>query len=182
MHKRSKFKACKNCQKPVIPEDKNCPYCGFKVKKEVLPKLIIGVLVLTLFGSLAIPTTSKLEKEREKIANASVDVVNIRELAKILTNKNAQADIEIQNKVREIEGKIVELQLQVFVATYMSDYYRIVTIPSSGTPRTLLTLYPKNKAESDFLKNIKPGQTIKIKGKIKGTYLKSIKIDPAFLI
>ena len=64
----------------------------------------------------------------------------------------------------------------------MSDYYRIVTIPSAGIPGTLLTLYPKNKKESKYLKNIKPGHTIKIKGKIKGTYLKRLKIDPAFLI
>lgn len=176
MYRRSNLKPCKYCQKPVITEDKNCPYCGSKVKKDVLPKLIIGVLALTLFASLAIPTKSSLEKERDKIANASVDKVDIRELAKILDNKHA--DIEIQNKI----GKIVELKLQVFVATYMSDYYRIVTIPTADVPGTLLTLYPKNKKESEYLKNIKPGQTIKIKGKIKGAYLKSIKIDPAFLI
>jgi hypothetical protein len=180
MYKRSNLKPCKNCQKPTISEEKYCPYCGSKLKKDVLPKLIIGVLVLTLFGSLAIPTKSNLEKEREKIASAPVDTVNVRELAKILDNKHA--DIEILNKIGKIEGKIVELQLQVFVATYMSDYYRIVTIPSAGIPGTLLTLYPKNKKESEYLENIKPGYTIKIKGKIKGTYLKSIKIDPAFII
>jgi len=180
MYKRSKFKPCENCQKPVIPEDKNCPYCGFKVKKEVLPKLIIGVLILVLFGSLAIPSKSHLDKEIKKIANAPVDTVNIRELAKILGNKHA--DTEILNKIGKIEGKIVELQLQVFVSTYMSDYYRIVTIPSAGIPGTLLTLYPKNKKESEYLKNIKPGQTLKIKGKIEGTYKKRLKINPAFII
>ena len=176
MHRRSNLKPCKYCQKPVIPEDKNCPYCGAKVKKDLLPKLVIGSLLLVLLSSLAIPTKSSLDKEREKILNASLDKINIRELATILDDKNA--DIEIQNKI----GKIVELQLQVFVATYMSDYYRIVTIPTAGVPGTLLTLYPKNKKESEYLKNIKPGQPIKIKGKIKGAYLKSIKIDPAFLI
>ena len=70
MYKRSNLKPCKICLKPVIPEEKYCPYCGFKVKKDILPKLIIGVLVLTLFGSLAIPTKSNLEKEKDKIANA----------------------------------------------------------------------------------------------------------------
>ena len=180
MYPGTNLKPCKICLKPVNPEEKNCPYCGSKLKKDILPKLIIGVLVLTLFGSLAIPTKSNLEKEREKIANAPVDMVNVRELAKILDNKHA--DIEILNKIGKIEGKIVELQLQIFVATYMSDYYRIVTIPSAGIPGTLLTLYPRNKRESEYLKNIKPGHTIKIKGKIKGTYLKRLKIDPAFII
>jgi hypothetical protein len=43
-------------------------------------------------------------------------------------------------------------------------------------------LYPKNKAEADSIKSIGPGQTIKIRGKINGTYLGRIKIEPAFLI
>ena len=180
MYQRSNLKPCKICQKLVNPEEKNCPYCGSKLKKDILPKLIIGVLLLTLIGTLAIPSKSHIEKERKKIVNAPVNMVNVRELAKILDNKHA--DIEILNKIGKIEGKIVELQLQVFVATYMSDYYRIVTIPSAGIPGTLLTLYPKNKKEFEYFETIKPGHTIKIKGKIKGTYLKRLKIDPAFLI
>ena len=168
------------CLKPVNPEEKNCPYCGSKLKKALLPKLIIGVLLLTLIGSLAIPVKSDLEKEREKIVNAPVDMINVGELAKILENKNA--DVEILNNFGKIEGKIVELQLQVFVSTYMSDYYRVVTMPSAGFPSTLLSLYPKDKKESEYLKRIKPGQTIRIKGKIKGTLMKRIKIDPAFII
>ncbi len=150
------------------------------MKKDLLPKLIISVLFLTLIGSLAIPTKSKLQKEREKIASAPVDLIDIAELAKILDNKHAY--VEILNKIGKIEGKIVELQVQVFVATYMSDYYRVVTMPSAGVPATLLSLYPKNKKESEYLKRIKPGHTIRIKGKIKGTLMKRIKIDPAYII
>jgi hypothetical protein len=180
MYQRTNLKPCKICLKPVNPEEKNCPYCGSKLKKDLLPKLIIGVLALTLIGSLAIPKKSYLQKEREKIVNAPVNMVNVGELAKILDTKHV--DVEILNKIGKIEGKIVELQLQVFVATYMSDYYRIVTIPSAGIPGTLLSLYPKNKKESEYLKKIKPGHTIRIKGKIKGTLMKRIKIDPAFII
>ncbi len=178
MYQRHNFKPCKSCQNPIDPEEKHCPYCGYKLKKGVLPKFIIGLLVLSLFGSLAIPTNSNLEKKREKIASAPVDKVNFRELAKMLSN--IHTDPEILNK--KIEGKIVELQVQVFVASPMADYYRIVTIPSVGIPGTLLTIYPKDEKELDYLKSIKPEQTINIKGQIKGRFLKSIKIDPAFLI
>jgi hypothetical protein len=175
MFQRNRFRPCKNCQKPVLPQDKNCPYCGSPVGKDVLPKCVIGGLLLILISTLAIPSKSSLEKEREKIANAAVATVNIGDLF----HNDAGLGLD---KIGEFEGKIVELQLQVFVATYVSDHYRIVTIPSDGIPGTLLTLYPKNKAESDFLKHIKAGHTIKIRGKIKGTLLKRIKIDPAFLI
>ena len=176
MFQKSRFKPCKYCRKPVIPADKNCPYCGTPVGNNVLPKLIIGVLLLTLIITLAIPTENKLEKDRKNILNATVASIDMVDWAKNFNN------IELSNKTGEFEGKIVELQLQVFVATYLSDYFGIVTIPSDEIPGTYLMLYPKNRAEADFINSIRPGQTIKIKGKINGTYLKRIKIEPAFLI
>ena len=176
MFQKNRFKSCQHCQKPVIPADKNCPYCGTPVSKNVLPKLLIGVLLLTLIIAMAIPTKSKLEKERKNILNASVASVDMVEWAK---NFN---DIVQLNKIGDFEGKIVELQLQVFVATYLSDHFGIVTAPSDGIPGTYLMLYPRNEAETNFIKSIRPGQTIKIKGKVKGTYLQRIKIEPAFLI
>ena len=176
MFQRNRFKPCEKCQKPVLPEEKNCPYCGSPVKKDFLPKIVIGLLLLILLSTLAIPTKGKLEKERKKIVSAGAATVDMRNWAKNLNNK------ALSNKVGELEGKIVELQLQVFVATYLSDYFGIVTIPSDGIPGTYLMLYPKNEAEADFLKSIGQGQTIKIRGKVNGTYLKRIKIEPAFLI
>ena len=176
MFQKIKFKPCKYCQKPVIPADKNCPYCGTPLRNNVLPKLIIGVLLLTLIITFAIPTESKLEKDRKNILNATVASGDMADWAKNFNN------IELSNKIGEFEGKIIELQLQVFVATYLSDYFGIVTIPSDGIPGTYLMLYPKNEAEADFIKSIRHGQTIKIRGKVSGTYLKRIKIDPAFLI
>lgn len=176
MLQRNKFQPCKNCRKPLISKDKNCPYCGSPVKKDVFPKIVIGALLLILFSTLAIPSKSEFEKERKKIVGASAITVDIRDWSKNFSN------YELLNKISEIEGKIVELQLQVFVSTYMADYFGIVTIPSDGIPGTYLILYPNNKAEADLLKNIKAGQTIKIRGKVKGTYLRRIKIEPAFLI
>ena len=176
MFQKTRFQPCDNCQKPVISEDKNCPYCGSPVKRDFLPKIIIGLFLLILLSALAFPTKDKLEKERKKIVSAETATVNLGNWAKNLDNK------ALLNKIGELEGKIVELQLQVFVATYLSDYFGIVTIPSDGIPGTYLMLYPKDKTEIAFLKKIKAGQTIKIRGKVKGTYLKRIKIEPAFLI
>ena len=122
------------------------------------------------------PTKSKLEKERKKIVNATPAMVDMVDWANHLNN------MELSNKIGEFEGKIVELQLPVFVAIYLSDHFGIVTVPSDGIPGTYLILYPKNEAETDFIKSIKTGQMIKIRGKVKGTYLKRIKIEPAFLI
>lgn len=176
MFQKNRFKSCKHCQKSVIPADINCPYCGTPVGKNVLPKLLIGVLLLILTITVAIPKKSKLEKERKNILNATVASVDMVEWTRNFNN------IELLNTIGEFDGKIVELQLQIFVATYLSDHFGIVTAPSDGVPGTYLMLYPKNQAETDFIKSLRPGQTIKIKGKVKGAYLKRIKIEPAFLI
>ena len=182
MFQRSNFKPCKNCLKPVTRDEKICSYCGQKVKGELFPKLIIGLLILILFGSLAIPTKSNLEKERQKIANAPLDSVNSRELAKIFNNRNEHTDIEQLNKEIEITGKIIEWQLMGFVVTKTPDHYRIVTHPTSEVPGTLLTVFLQRDKDSRYLASLKPGYTIKIKGKITGTLQGRIKIDPAFLI
>lgn len=176
MFQKSRFKPCENCQQPVIPKEINCPYCGSPIKKDFLAKIVIGLLLLILLSTLAIPTKSKLEKERKKIVSAGATTVDVRNWAK---NQNSKA---LSNKIAELDGKIVELQLQVFVTTYLSDYFGIVTVPSEGVPGTYLMLYPKDSTETAFLKAIRPGQTIKIRGKVNGTYLKMIKIEPAFLI
>jgi hypothetical protein len=132
------------------------------VGKDLFPKLVIGGLLLILIGTLALPSKSRLEKEREKITNAAVATVNIHDLF----HNEVGTGLD---KIHKFEEKIVELQLQLFVATYMPDHYRVVTIPSDGIPGTLLTPYPKNKAESNFLRQIIARHMIRIRGKIKGT-------------
>lgn len=139
-------------------------------------------MILILFSTLAIPTKSNLKKERQKIATAAVDQVNSLELAKIFNNRREHTDSELLNKETEITGKIVEWQLKVFVITKMADHYRVVTYATTETPGTLLSVYPQSNKELRYLEGLKPGNTIKIKGKIEGTLQGRIKIDPAFLI
>ena len=182
MVQRSKLKPCKNCQKPVTRQEKICPYCGTESKKGFYPKLIIGIMVLILFSTLAIPTKNNLKKERQKIATAVVDQVNSLELAKIFNKRREHTDSELLNNEREITGKIIEWQLKVFVITKMPDHYRVVTHATTEAPGTLLTVYPQSNKELRYLEGLKPGNTIKIKGKIEGTLQGRIKIDPAFLI
>jgi hypothetical protein len=116
------------------------------------------------------------------ISEASVDQVNAAELAAVLGNKNSQNDPETQNKVKALTGKIVQWDLEVFVSTKMTDYYQMVTKPAAGVPGTLLKVYAQDNQQKNYLESIKPGNTIKIKGKISGLQQGRIKIDPAIII
>jgi hypothetical protein len=64
-------------------KDKNCPYCGSPLKKDFLPKMVIGLLLLILLSTLAIPTKGKLEKERKKIVSAEAATFDVRKRIKI---------------------------------------------------------------------------------------------------
>ena len=88
----------------------------------------------------------------------------------------------MQDKANEITGKIVQWELAVFVATKTTDCYQIVTTPTTHIPGTLLTVYPRNSQQQSYLDSIKPGSTIKVKGKISGIQQGRIKINPAFII
>jgi hypothetical protein len=116
------------------------------------------------------------------IADAPVDQIEAAEIAKICTSRNKNMNNSIESRGIKITGKIVQWELEVFVVTRSSDYYKIVTTPTFDAPGTLLTLYPQNNQQTIYLDNIRPGNKIKIKGKISGTQQGRIKINPAVII
>jgi len=118
----------------------------------------------------------------QKIAAAPVDQINAAELATLLNNQSTQNSPRTQDKVREITGKIVEWDLEVFVSTKSADCYQMVTKPTADAPGTLLKVYPRDNKEKNYLENIKPGNTIRVKGKITGLQQGRVKIDPAVII
>ena len=89
---------------------------------------------------------------------------------------------QIKSREEEITGKIVQWELEIFVVTRSSDYYKIVTKATSDAPGALLTLYPLDDQQIMYLDNIKPETSVKIKGKITGIQQGRIKINPAVII
>ena len=113
---------------------------------------------------------------------ASVDRVDAAELATLFNDRKLQMSQQAQKKAKEITGKIVQWDLEVFVVTKSAGCYQVVTKPSTSVPGTLLTVYPRNSQQQSYLDGIKPGFTIKIKGKISGIQQGRIKINPAFIL
>ena len=116
------------------------------------------------------------------IVVAPVDHVNALELATLFNDKKLLMSHQGQDKANEITGKIVQWELEVFVATKSTDCYQIVTKATTSIPGTLLTVYPRNSEQQSYLDSIKPGFTIQIKGKIAGIQQGRIKINPAVVI
>jgi len=173
---------CRSCGADFAKTVKACPHCGKKVQSGTLLMLIVGLGCLAMVAALALPVNEGQSDDMKLISEALVDQINAAELATVLGNKNSLNDPETRNKVKEITGKIVQWDLEVFVSTQTADYYQMVTTPTAGVPGTLLKVYPQDNQQKNYLKSIKPGNTIKIKGKISGLQQGRIKIDPAIII
>ena len=154
-----------------------------KIKSGLLFKLIISIGLLAIICTIAIPDPKdQLKKDIHKIENASSDRISASELASLLNGKNQDMISQTQISEKEIEGKIVEWKLEIMVVASLPDHYKVLTKPTSTHPGTLLTLYPQNNQQINYIANLQPGTEIKIKGKILGILQGRIKINPAILI
>jgi hypothetical protein len=182
MSQSSYLKVCRSCGEDFAKTVKACPHCGKKVQSGRVLMLIIGLGCLGLVATFAIPTNTGRLDSMKLIADAAVDQINTAELAAVFNNKQSPNDPATQNKVKEITGKIVQWDLEVFVSTKSVDSYQMVTKSTAAVPGTLVRLYPRNSQEKQYLETIKPGDQITIKGRISGFQQGRLKIDPAVVI
>ena len=182
MSQNSYLRVCRSCGEDFAKTMAACPHCGKKVQSGMLLMLIIGLGCLALVAAFAIPINKGRSDDMKIITEAAVDRINSAELATVFKNKKSPNDPGTQNKIKEITGKIVQWDLEVFVCTKAVDYYQMVTKPTANVPGTLLNVYPRNNQEKQYLEDIKPGYLITIKGKISGVRQGRIKIDPAIII
>ena len=182
MFEKSYSRRCTSCGNDFAKSAKECPFCGKKSNSGLFLKLIIGIGFLGIISTFAIPSPKDQSKDLNKIVVSPVDPISATELAKVLNDNNANMNNQIKSREKEIKGKIIQWELEIFVVTRSSDYYKIVTKATSDAPGALLTLYPKDDQQIVYLDNIKPGATVKIKGKITGIQQGRININPAVLI
>lgn len=182
MSQSSYLRMCRSCGADFAKTVKECPHCGKKVQSGAILMLIIGLGCLALVAAFALPAKKGPSNDMKIISEAVVDQINAAELAALLSAKNSRNDAGARNKIEEITGKIVQWDLEVFVATKTANCYQIVTKSSAGMPGTLLRVYPQDNQQNNYLDRLKPGNTIKVKGKIAGLQQGRIKIDPAVII
>ena len=181
MFEKSNLKKCKSCGQDFARTVNECPHCGQNMRTGLLLKLSIGIGALAVLCTFAIPVYNNPIKDRQRVLTQPVDPINASDLAKMFNKRHKPTNIQLENELKRIEGKVVQWQLPVFVVSSLPDYYSIVTKQNAEVPATLLTVYPSNDREKEYLESIKPGTTITIKGKIAGTLKGRIKINPAFL-
>ena len=182
MNQSNFLRVCKSCGEDFAKSVKECPHCGKKVQSGMFLMIIIGIGCLALAAAFAIPMGKDQPDDMKMVAISPADRLNKAELASLFNDRKMQSSLQVQQKAREIIGKIVQWELEVFVATKSADCYQVLTKPTKSAPGTLLTLFPRNSQQQGYLDSLKPGFTIRIKGRIAGFQQGRIKINPAFIL
>jgi hypothetical protein len=173
---------CKYCGEDFAKSIKECPHCGKKVQSGKLLLAIIGAGCLALAGAFAIPIQKSQPDDMKIVLTASADRVNPAELAALFNDSKIRTSPEAQRRAREIKGKIVQWDLEVFAVTNSAECYQVLTKSDTSVPGTLTTVYPQDSQQQSYLDGIKPGSVIRIKGKIAGIQNGRVKINPALIL
>jgi hypothetical protein len=112
------------------------------------------------------------------------------ELAEMFNFGSKNTDLQRENKLKEITGKVVQWQLPVYEVKSSGNGYRIQTNTSvklgmygGNTPvGTFIKVTARNEIEKRFIEAIKTGDIVTFKGIIKDTTMRNIEIEPAILV
>lgn len=183
----SSLVACKSCGKEVAKGAKVCPHCGKKLKMGFFLKLIIGIVGLSVLGAILSPSDEDLLAE---LNSAQISDINpAGELGELFTFGSERTDIQRDNKEAEIKGKYVQWSLPVYDVNKLSEgKYKVQTSSDEaifgGRKRVgaFVTIYINNDSEQKYLEGLREGDIITFKGKITGTTMRNIDLDPAIVI
>ena len=187
----SQLKACPSCGKEVSKSAKVCPHCGKKLKMGFFLKLMISLVVVI---GLVIALQPSKEEALNTLNNEINTIINSQEdnisatgtLDKVFELGGTATDIQRQNTEKEIIGKIVKWTLPVFEVRKLDETkYKIQTsgfMNGTSIVSTFVTVYPQDQKDKAYIEALKTNDRITIKGKITGTSMRSIKIEPAILI
>ena len=187
----SQLKACPSCGKEVSKSAKVCPHCGKKLKMGFFLKLMISLVVVIGLVIALQPSKEEalntINSEINTIINSQVDNISATgTLDKVFELGGTATDIQRQNTEKEIIGKIVKWTLPVFEVRKLDETkYKIQTsgfMNGTSIVSTFVTVYPQDQKDKAYIEALKTNDRITIKGKITGTSMRSIKIEPAILI
>ena len=184
----SKVKECPACTKEVAKSAKVCPHCGKTLKTGLFVKLLTVLIVLGVLGAIFGPSNEekaqKLSEKLDGIANA--EVANISpsgEISEMFNMLSKNTDIQRDNMENKIKGKIVQWSLPVYEINKLDENkYRIQTDASARYVGAFLTLHSRTSEERAYIESLQTGNIISFKGKIKGTTMRYIDIDPVVLM
>ena len=163
--------------------------------KELFGTIILLLIVIFALVFRGQPASSSLKAEENPPSHSKVEenpLVTLEnsipsnieptgELAAIYEFGGNSTDIQRDNKLAEIKGKVVAWSLVVYEVKKHDDGYRIQTSGNGNVVGTFINLSVRNDQERSLIEGLKTGSVIQIQGIIKDVSFRNIEIDPAVL-
>lgn len=102
------------------------------------------------------------------------------ELAAMFNLMSDNTDLQRENKLKEIKGKVVEWSLTVYEVEKDGDGYTVQT-KAGNDVGTFIHISPRNEQDRATIEALKTGSRISIKGIIKDDLMRNLVIKPAIL-
>lgn len=147
--------------------------------------IVIAVLVISLGAQ-----DQKTDKDESKNYNES-SLISLSsgtpssispsgQLASIFQFGSEYTDVQRENALNEIKGKLVAWHLPVYEVDRNGEGYKIQTSGDSYIG-TFVYISPRNNEERKFIESLRTGQMVKFRGIIKDSVMRNLVIDPAIL-
>lgn len=102
------------------------------------------------------------------------------ELAAMFGLMSDNTDLQREDKIKDLKGKVVEWNLTVFEVARDGDGYKVQTAGDDEVG-TFVYLAARDESEKKRIEALKTGDRISVKGVIKDTFMRSFAIKPAIL-
>lgn len=139
----------------------------------------------TIFLSVATgkkPFQSGQSTSIETLVNATpAQLSPTGELAAMFHLGSDNTDLQRENKLKEIKGKIVEWALPVYEVEKDGKDYIVHTSESAYIIGAIVHLTPRNDQDKAAIEALKTGDLVSFKGIINDDFLRSLEIKPAVL-
>ncbi len=147
---------------------------------------IIGI-VLAGVGKFGGPSSGSGPSIIEELEAADVEHVDAVKVGAYFNLNSEHTDIQRDNLLKEIKGKVVVWQLKVFEVEKSGSTYKIQTNSSIDLGQgveavgTFIRITPRDDSERSQIEALKTGNMITVRGKISGETMRHIELDPAVL-
>lgn len=120
------------------------------------------------------------DKYAELAATPAAPLSPTGELADMFNLLSDNTDLQRENKLKEIKGKVVEWTLSVYEVEKDGDEYKVQT-DSDDAVGTFVYISPRNDQDKAVIEALKTGSRVSIKGIIGDDSVRHLVIKPAIL-